>query len=307
MIAADGVWPVMLTPFLDDRTIDWPSLDRLVDWYLEAGVAGLFTVCLSSEMYELEPDERYALAGRVVRRAAGRVPVIASGTFGATQEEKAAGVRRMADSGVDAVVCLANALAAEHDSEDAWRTGTESLLDRVGEVPLGLYECPQPYHRVLSADTLAWVAATGRFGFLKETSARLPLLEQKLAAVRDTPLRVFNADAVTLLASLRKGAAGFSGISANFVPELWVWLCRHAERHAATSARLHAFLEEAERTFARCYPASAKHFVSERGIPVRPICRMACTQPAADDLRDLAALDERADAWRRELRIGQDA
>ena len=37
MIAANGVWPVMLTPFLDDRAIDWPSLDRLVDWYLEAG------------------------------------------------------------------------------------------------------------------------------------------------------------------------------------------------------------------------------------------------------------------------------
>lgn len=304
MIAANGVWPVMLTPFLDDRAIDWPSLDRLVDWYLEAGVAGLFTVCLSSEMYELQPEERTALAECVVGRVAGRVPVIASGTFGATQKDKAASVRRMADSGVDAVVFLANALAAEHESEDAWRAGTESLLDAVGEIPLGLYECPQPYHRVLSADTLAWVAATGRFGFLKETSAQLPQLERKLAAVRGTSLRVFNADAATLLESLRKGAAGFSGISANFFPELWVWLCRHAEREPATAARLHSFLQEAERWFVRHYPVSAKHFLGRRGIPIRPVCRTACTEPTAGDLRGLAALGDRADSLRDELGIG---
>lgn len=294
----------MLTPFLENRAIDWRSLDRLIEWYLEAGVTGLFAVCLSSEMFELDPEERYALAERVVGRVAGRVPVIASGTFGDTRQEQAAGAHRMAESGVAAIVCLANALADAGESEDAWRARAEMLLDNVDEIPLGLYECPQPYHRVLPADTLAWAATTGRFLFLKETSGRIRLLEDKLAAARDTPLRIFNAHAESLLQSLRLGAAGFCGISANFVPELWVWLCRHAERDPATAARLQSFLQEAERSFARHYPASAKHFVRQRGIRMQPVCRMARAGPTEGELRDLRALGNQADAWRKELGIG---
>ena len=28
-----GSWPVMITPFNEDKSIDWNSLDRLTDWY----------------------------------------------------------------------------------------------------------------------------------------------------------------------------------------------------------------------------------------------------------------------------------
>lgn len=37
-----GVWPVMLTPFDAKGEIDWASLERLVDWYIDSGVHGLF-------------------------------------------------------------------------------------------------------------------------------------------------------------------------------------------------------------------------------------------------------------------------
>ena len=40
-----GVWPVMLTPFDGQREIDWDSLRRLIDWYIAAGVNGLFANC----------------------------------------------------------------------------------------------------------------------------------------------------------------------------------------------------------------------------------------------------------------------
>lgn len=46
-----GVWPVMLTPFDEKREIDWASLEKLIDWYIAAGVQGLFANCQSSEMF----------------------------------------------------------------------------------------------------------------------------------------------------------------------------------------------------------------------------------------------------------------
>lgn len=84
-----GVWPVMLTPFHEDRSIDWDGLDALIEWYLAAGLSGLFGVCLSSEMYALTPEERVRLAAHVVKRAAGRVPVVAAGAFGDSPAEQA--------------------------------------------------------------------------------------------------------------------------------------------------------------------------------------------------------------------------
>ena len=88
-----GVWPVMLTPFTVEGAIDWDGVDVLTDWYIDSGVAGLFAVCLSSEMYELTDGERLALAKRVAKRVDGRVPVMASGTFPGATENQAAFVK----------------------------------------------------------------------------------------------------------------------------------------------------------------------------------------------------------------------
>ena len=64
-----GLWPVMLTPFKEDKTIDWNALDALTDWYLENGADGLFACCQSSEVWELTEQERLQVAARVVKRA----------------------------------------------------------------------------------------------------------------------------------------------------------------------------------------------------------------------------------------------
>ena len=37
-----GLWPVMITPFTQDGEIDYASLERLIAWYEENGVTGLF-------------------------------------------------------------------------------------------------------------------------------------------------------------------------------------------------------------------------------------------------------------------------
>lgn len=298
-----GVWPVMVTPFNRDRSIDWQGLDSLVDWYVGAGVAGLFAVCLSNEMFELESGERLALAARVVRRVNGRLPVVASGTFGRGRVAHINSIRQMADQGVTATVVLVSALATEHEDETAWQANAEDLLQGTDGIPLGLYECPLPYHRILSPGMVTWAASTGRFLFLKETSGQLPLVKDKLDAVQGKSLRFFNASAENLLESLRLGADGFCGISANFVPELWVWLCRHAHHEPETADRLQVFLGKAERVFASGYPASAKHFLAMRGLEIGPACRVSKPGPTEIEMDRLAALGERADSWRQELGI----
>ena len=85
-----GLYPVMLTPFSADGTsVDFQALKLLTEWYIESGSVGLFPVAQSGEMFHLSSAERLRVAQCVKDTAAGRVPVIATGTFGGTMAEMA--------------------------------------------------------------------------------------------------------------------------------------------------------------------------------------------------------------------------
>jgi 4-hydroxy-tetrahydrodipicolinate synthase len=287
-----GVWPVMLTAFTPSLKIDWRGVDALTDWYLAAGVSGLFAVCLSSEMYALTGDERLALARHIVERAAGRVPVVASGTFGGPIESQAGFVRRMRETGVDAVVVIANQPAEEVAGEEYWQCQVERLLELTPEVPLGIYECPTPYHRLLSPALLGWTARTGRFHFHKDTSCRFGPIREKIAATRGTPFRFYNANTPTLLGSLEAGGDGYSGTAANWFPELIVWLCRHYAEEPERAARLQHLLTVCDRMVHHRYPATAKQYLANLGLPIEPHCRIPQVALEEPDMTMLEHLRE---------------
>ena len=268
-----GVFPAMITPLKMDMSIDWHGVDRLTDWYIESGVAGLFAVGQSSEMFALSADERLRLAARVVERAAGRVPVVASGTFDGAVAEQARFVRQMADTGVAQVVVIASMMARQDDDDAVWRGNVAQLLEATGDIPLALYECPQPYHRLVAADLLAWAASTGRFYLLKETSRSMSQLRAKIAAAAGANLRVYNADATTLLDSLKMGAAGYCGIAANFYPEPLVWLCQRY--NSAQAENTQALLRMADPTIHHHYPISAKFYRRQEGFLMNTVSRVS--------------------------------
>lgn len=263
----DGVWPTMVTPFTDGGDIDNAALAAMVAWYLARGVDGLFAVCQSSEMFYLSLVERVALARQVVSLVDGRAEVIASGQIADSHEAQVDEVLRISDTGVDAVVLVTNRFAEEGDSVDVWKRNVEKLLRAVPEaISLGFYECPHPYKRVLSPETLSWCASTGRFIFLKDTCCDLPLIREKLAAAGS--IKLYNANAATLLGSLQSGAAGYSGVMGNFHPELYGWLCRNWDVAPAQASRLQAFLGVSSALEARAYPVCAKYYLQLEGLPL---------------------------------------
>jgi len=293
-----GVWPVMLTPFTTDGAIDWHGVDALTDWYIESGVSGLFAVCASSEMYHLTEGERYALARCVVKRANGRVPVVASGTFGGAMDLQAETVMKTAETGVDAVVALVCQIVPEELSDVHWQQEMDRLLDLTDDIPIGMYECPGPYHRLLSAEMLGWCASTERFCFIKDTSCDMDLIGPKLAAINGSGLKFFNANTPTLLDSLVAGGDGYCGTAANFYPDLFAWMCRYFENEPELAADVQRFLSVANKVAGHKYKSSAKLFLSMLGLPILPICRDKKETFKAEDYVTLKHLMEFADTQR---------
>lgn len=289
----------MITPFTKDGSgIDYETLDLLIEWYIASGVTGLFAVCQSSEMYNLSDEERLKLATHVMTKAAGRVPVVASGTFGGPIKEQAEFVNKMG-SIVDAVVVLVNQLAAKDEEDQVWIANAKELISLTGSVPLGLYECPQPYHRLLPASTLEWCAQTGRFLFHKDTCCKTKPIVDKINAVSSvegTSFRFYNANVATLRFSVLKGGSGFSGICANFYPQLVSYLCANAS--TAEGAELQKFLSIAENVVMYKYPRSAKVFLSMfNGLAINETCRNGCAELNEEETLKLESLHALALEW----------
>ena len=71
-----GVFVIAATPFADDGAVDFESLDRLVDFYLETGVSGMTILGIMGEANKLTDTESRVVAERILRRVDGGIPVI---------------------------------------------------------------------------------------------------------------------------------------------------------------------------------------------------------------------------------------
>lgn len=269
-----GVWPTMITPFTQEYKIDFNALEALAGWYKTMQVDGLFAVCQSSEMFELTIEERVQLAKTVKQSAGDDLGVIASGIIAETVEEQIEEVKKIAATGVQAVVLITNRFAKQNESDDVFKKNLEQLLTAIpNNITLGFYECPYPYKRLLSPELLEWCAKTNRFQFLKDTCCNLEEIKKKLGAVSGTPLKIYNANTETLLASLREGVVGYSGIMANIHADLYVRLLQYCRDGHADTAELNEFLSLTAFTERYSYPTCAKYYLQLCGVPIEVVSR----------------------------------
>lgn len=272
-----GFIPVMLTPFLESGEVDYEGLSRLTDFYLEAGAAGLFANCLSSEMYELTEAERLTVTRRVVEQAAGRVPVVATGSFGGPMPQQADFVKQLYDTGVQAVILTTCQLAYPYDSDAIFLDRLHQLMNLTDTIPLGLYECPVPYKRLISSQLLASILPTGRVIYHKDTSLDADEVARRLAVADGYPFGLYDAYMVNAVSSLRAGAAGLSCIQGNYVPELIVWLCHQFDNpdRQMDVQRVQQWLVDSMDLLHTAYPTAAKYALQKRGLPISLYTRRA--------------------------------
>jgi len=264
----NGVYPTMITPYTSDNKVDYDALAALVEWYIEQGVHGLFAVCQSSEMQHLSLEERTGIARFVKEKSAGRVAVVASGHISESMEDQLIELKAMQDTGADAVVVITGRMARQDENDEVWKRNAEIIMKEIPNLPLGVYECPAPYHRLMSPELVKWCADTGRFVFLKDTCCDLDQLRAKCQAVEGTNFKIYNANAASLLESIKLGCAGFSGIMANFHPDLYVWLVENWEKENEKAEMLQNYLGMASLAEGQKYTINAKYHLQLEGVPV---------------------------------------
>ncbi|HTM97815.1 MAG TPA: dihydrodipicolinate synthase family protein [Pedobacter sp.] len=270
-----GFIPVMLTPFSSNGNIDYKALTQLTEIYLQAGAAGLFANCLSSEMFELSDLERIQAIKHVINVVGGEVPVIATGTFGGPISKQADFVKRVNEVGVEAVIAISSLLAAGQESDEIFENNVFELFRQTDHIPLGFYECPVPYKRVLKPKQLQQFVQTGRVIYHKDTSLDLSQVKEKISLTKGHKFGLYDAYMVHAVDSLKAGSAGLSCIQGNYFPELIVWLCDHYNDISLTEevAIVQQFIIDNMDVMHNVYPVVSKYFLQKRGLNISTFTR----------------------------------
>ncbi|MEO8136256.1 MAG: dihydrodipicolinate synthase family protein [Betaproteobacteria bacterium] len=271
----EGIIPVMLTPFTERGDIDYPGLERLIEWYLAHGADALFAVAQSSEMQFLTPSERAALGRFVVKQVAGRVPVVVSGHVSDDPFSQVEELTAAAGTGANGIVLVTNHLDPQATGTATFQGNLKWLLERLpSDIPVGLYECPAPYRRLLSDEEIRICIDTGRFVLLKDVSCDLATVKRRVALTAGSPLAVVNANAAIAYDAMRAGARGFTGVFTNFHPDLYQWLRTSGARFPALAEEINTFLVVAAVSEALGYPALAKLYHQRIGTFASIRCRV---------------------------------
>ncbi|CAN5549673.1 dihydrodipicolinate synthase family protein [soil metagenome] len=80
-----GVFNILMTPFDEQGAVDFASLTALVDFQLQAGVAGLTIVAILGEGQKLTDDEWNAVVSAVLKQVDGRIPVVVTVSHNSTR------------------------------------------------------------------------------------------------------------------------------------------------------------------------------------------------------------------------------
>ena len=270
MKIAKGAWPVNLTALNEDGSLDFKGNQDMTNWYIKNGAAGLFTVCTSGEMFYLNEDQRLDLAKCVVEAAAGRVPVIASGSVSMEVNKEIDEIGRMAETGIDAVVLLTNGLAGLEDGFDVFKKNLDAILAAHPNVRFAAYECPTPYKRLLTDEEIKYLASTERIEFLKDVSVSVETYERRAKLVKGTNLMLFNATPGTMLKAFQLGYDGYCGPMANYHPDLCQWMYENFAKEPEKAAKLQAWETMIYTAAIGAYPMNAKEKMAKEGCECIP-------------------------------------
>lgn len=144
-----GVFVIAVTPFRDDGAVDFDSLDRVVDFYFEAGADGLTILGMMGEAPKLTQQEALEVSRRVIVRAGRRPVVVGVSAAGlAAIGEVTAAVMDMGAAGV--MVAPPSSLTTNESIVSYYA----NVAEVTGNAPVVLQDFPLSTKVNISLDTL---------------------------------------------------------------------------------------------------------------------------------------------------------
>ena len=257
-----GSLVALVTPMLDDGSVDFDAYRALIDWHIEQGTDAIVVVGTSGESPTVSVEEHFELIKVAVEQSAGRIPVVAGAGSNSTRE--AVEFTRYAyEVGADAtlqVVPYYNKPTQE---------GLYQHFKTIAECspcPVILYNVPGRTVADLANETILRLAQVDNIVGIKDATGDIGRGIQLLQKI-PADFAVYSGDDSTAAALILMGAHGNVSVTANVAPKMMHDLCVAAlNRDVETVRRLNAVLCDLNKLlFVEANPIPVKWALAEMG------------------------------------------
>src|SRR6266550_2655111 len=285
-----GLGVALVTPFKLDGSLDEAALERTIDYQIEEGTNFLVPCGTTGENPALTHGEHRRVVEIAIRRANGRVPVLAGAGSNSTQ--KAIELAELAiDLGADGVLTITPYY--NKPTPDGLRRHfgmqAEAIEKKRGGFPMIMYNVPgRTGVNMTPATALQIAREIPNVIGVKEASGNL---EQIMSIVRDRAegFLVLSGDDAWTIPLISIGGDGIISVAANEIPRLMSGM---------TAAALSGDFQSARTIHNRILPLMTGNFIESNPIPVKAAMKMLGLIPNDTVRSPLAPI---ADANRKKL------
>ncbi|MGA8051367.1 MAG: 4-hydroxy-tetrahydrodipicolinate synthase [Burkholderiales bacterium] len=250
-----GSLVAIVTPMLEDGSLDLDSFRRLIDWHVAEGTDGIVVVGTTGESPTVDFDEHKALIRLAVEHAKGRIPIIA-GTGGNSTAEAVELTESAKHAG--ATACLSVVPYYNKPTQEGLYRHFRAVAEKVG-LPMVLYNVPGRTVADLQNDTVLRLAQVPNIIGIKDATANI---ERGTDLVKRAPrdFAIYSGEDSTALALILLGGHGVISVTANVAPKLMHQMC---------AAALVGDVKKAREINLRLLPLHQRLFLEANPIPVK--------------------------------------
>jgi 4-hydroxy-tetrahydrodipicolinate synthase len=262
----------LVTPMLEDGSVDYPTLRKLVDWHITEGTDAICVVGTTGESPTVDVREHCEIIRVAVEQARARtdrrVPIMAG--CGANSTAEAIELARYARQ-VGADCQLQVVPYYNRPTQEGLYQHFKAIAEATADLPMILYNVPGRTVADMQHDTVLRLARVPGIVGIKEATSNI---ERAQWLIREAPegLSVYSGDDGTAVALMLCGGQGTISVTANVAPRLMHQLCMAAVAgDRATAMRLQMQL----------LPLHRHQSVETNPIPVKwAMARMGLCGPA---------------------------
>ena len=223
MKSITGSIVALVTPMLENGSVDYPCLRKLIDWHIDQGTDCICVVGTTGESPTVTVPEHCEIIRVSVEQAKGRVPIMAG--CGANSTAEAIELARFAKS-VGADCQLQVVPYYNKPTQEGLFLHFKSIAEAV-DLPLVLYNVPGRSVADLAHDTVLRLAQVKGIVGIKEATGNI---ERAQWLIREVPkgFAVYSGDDPTAVALMLCGGQGNVSVTANVAPRLMHELCMAA-------------------------------------------------------------------------------
>ena len=216
-----GSIPAMVTPMLEDGSVDYASLRKLIDWHIAEGTDCICVVGTTGESPTVNVEEHREIIRVSVEQAKGRVPIMAG--CGANSTAEAIELAQFAKS-VGADCQLQVVPYYNKPTQEGLYQHFKAIAESVPDLPVILYNVPGRSVADMQHVTVLRLAQVPGIVGIKEATGNI---ERAQWLIRDLPkeFAVYSGDDPTAVALMLCGGKGNVSVTANVAPRLMHELC----------------------------------------------------------------------------------